>query len=58
MTETFKQLDDNRLEITTPETVEEKVEVVSKDTLLKRRAMLIERLARVDELLAQFKAEK
>ena len=58
MTETFKQLDDNRLEITTPETVEEKVEVVSKDTLLKRQAMLIERLARVDELLAQFKAEK
>ena len=56
--ETFKRLDDNRLEITTPETVEEKVEVVSKDTLLKRRAMLIERLARVDELLAQFKAEK
>jgi len=53
--ETFKRLDDNRLEITTPETVEEKVEVVSKDTLLKRRAMLIERLARVDELLAQFK---
>jgi len=58
MTETFKQLDDNRLEITTPETVEEKVEVVSRETLLKRQAMLIERLARVDELLAQFKAEK
>jgi len=58
MPETFKLKNDHTLEITTPETVEEKVEVVSKDTLLKRRAMLIERLARVDELLAQFKAEK
>jgi len=58
MPETFKLKNDHTLEITTPTTIEEKIETVSKDTLIERRAMLVERLARANELLAQFEKEK
>ena len=58
MPETFKQISANTLEIRTPETVVEKVEIISKDELIARRDMLVKRLARVDELLAQFKVVK
>jgi len=58
MPETFKLISANTLEIRTPETVVEKVEIISKDELIARRDMLVKRLARVDELLAQFKVEK
>jgi len=58
MPETFKLISANTLEIRTPETVVEKIEIISKDELIARRDMLVKRLARVDELLAQFKVEK
>jgi len=58
MPETFKLISANTLEIRTPETVVEKVEIISKDELIARRDMLVKRLARVDELLAQFKVVK
>jgi len=52
--DTYKTIDPETVEVTTPETVEAKVTVYKKDKVIQAIASLTERLARWNTILDQF----